>query len=187
MTFPRMTGLSALLVSAVMLPLVAQAQTYPPSAYQGGVPSQSQTQIDGSTPVQGAPAQQAPQVSPQVRADTERAMHYPLPPDFMTRAAATIAELQARNIQPPNSHGTSLGDTIRQISQVPGLAPVLQSHGCTPETFVMGMTAFGMTLAASNGQLPTGMPSPNPSNVALFKAQPGQVTALMQAMGNPPH
>ncbi|MFT8345484.1 hypothetical protein [Gluconobacter oxydans] len=186
MTFPRITGLSALLVSAAMLPLAAQAQTYPPSAYQGGVPSQSQTQIDGSAPLQGAP-QQTQQVSPQVRADTERAMHYPLPPDFMTRAAATIAELQARNIQPPNSHGTSLSETIRQISQVPGLAPVLQSHGFTPESFVMGMTTFGMTLAASNGQLPTGMPSPNPSNVALFKAQPEQVTALMQAMGNPPH
>ncbi|WP_249199750.1 hypothetical protein [Gluconobacter sp. Dm-62] len=179
-----MTGLTALFFSVAIVPLAAQAQSYPPPAYQGGV--QSQTQIDGSAPVQGAP-QQAPQVSPQVRADTERAMHYPLPPDFMTRASATIAELQARNIQPPNSHGTGLGDTIRQISQVPGLAPVLQSHGFTPESFVMGMTAFGMTLAASNGQLPAGMPSPNPTNVALFKAQPEQVTALMQAMGNPPH
>lgn len=182
MTLSRMTGLSALLVSITTLPLTAQAQSYPAPGYQGGVPSQ--TQIDGSAPVQGAPQQQ---VSPQVRADTERAMQYPLPPDFMTRAAATIAELQARNIQPPNSHGTGLSETIRQISQVPGLAPVLQSHGFTPESFVMGMTTFGMTLAASNGQLPAGMPSPNPSNVALFKAQPEQVTALMQAMGNPPH
>ncbi len=184
MTLLRMTGLSALFVSVAMLPLAAQAQSYPPPAYQGG--ATSQTQIDGSAPLQGAP-QQTQQVPPQVRADTERAMHYPLAPDFMTRAAATIAELQARNIQPPNSHGTSLSDTIRQISQVPGLASVLQSHGFTPESFVMGMTTFGMTLAASNGQLPTGMPSPNPANVALFKAQPDQVTALMQAMGNPPH
>ncbi|WP_415527393.1 hypothetical protein [Gluconobacter sp.] len=185
MIFSRMTGLTALLVSVAVLPLTAQAQSYPPQGYQGG--TTSQTQIDGSAPLQGAPSQQAPQVSPQVRADTERAMHYPLPPDFMTRAAATIAELQARNIQPPNSHGTGLGDTISRISQVPGLAPVLQNHGFTPESFVMGMTTFGMTLAASNGQLPTGMPSPNPANVALFKAQPEQVSALMQAMGNPPH
>lgn len=185
MIFSRMTGLSALLVSVAMLPAAAaNAQSYPPSAYSGGTPGQSQTQIDGNAPLQGAAT---PQVSPQVRADTQRAMGYPLPPDFMTRATATVAELQARNIQPPSSHGASLSDTIRQIGQIPGLAPVLQSHGFTPETFVMGMTTFGMTLAASNGQLPAGMPSPNPANVALFKAQPQQVSALMQAMGNPPH
>ncbi|GBQ93418.1 MULTISPECIES: hypothetical protein [Gluconobacter] len=186
MTFFRMTGLAGLFVSVAMLPLAAQAQTYAQPGYpvQGG--TTSQTQIDGSVPLQGTP-QQTPQIPPQVRADTERAMQYPLPPDFMTRAAATIAELQARNIQPPNSHGTGLADTISRISQIPGLAPVLQSHGFTPESFVMGMTTFGMTLAASNGQLPAGMPSPNPANVALFKAQPEQVTALMQAMGNPPH
>nr|WP_040507647.1 hypothetical protein [Gluconobacter morbifer] len=177
------SGLYALLLAAALAPLAAQAQGYQ------GYPSQ--TQVDGQPGTQSYPAQQPQQqqqLSPQARADIERAMHYTLPPDFMPRAAATLSALQASNIQPPNSQGATLEQTIARVGQVPGLTPILQQHGFTPATFVMGVTAFGMTLAASNGQqLPQGMPSPNPANVALFKAHPDQVSALMQAMGSPPH
>ncbi|KXV22067.1 hypothetical protein AD937_09605 [Gluconobacter japonicus] len=158
------------LATGAITPLTALAQGAP-----------SQTQIDGQS------GQQSAQIPPQFRADAERAMRYVLPADFMPRAVSAISELQGRNIQPPNSQGLGLQDMIARASQVPGFPDVLRSHGFTPETFIIGMTTFGMTLAASNGQVPAGMPSPNPSNVALFKAHPDQVNALMQAMGNPPH
>lgn len=180
----RPIGFSIVLLSLAAIPTFALAQ-----AYSGNTTSQTAIDDNGvaSTPPSASPQPAMPQVSPQVRADTARAMAYPLPQDFMLRAAAAISELQARNIQPPNSRGSALDETIQRVAQVPGLAPILESHGFTPENFVMGMTAFGMTLAASNGQLPNGMPAPNPSNIELFKAHPDQVNALMQAMGNPPH
>ncbi|MBF0852750.1 hypothetical protein HKD25_01640 [Gluconobacter wancherniae] len=142
---------------------------------------QSQTEVDGQ------PGNSAAQMPPQVRADITRAMQYPLPADFMNRASATLGELSQNGIQPPSSQGMSLEATIHQMTRISGLEPILREHGFTPESFVMGMTAFGMTIAASNGQLPAGLPSPNPANVALFQAHPEQVNALMQAMGNPPH
>lgn len=134
---------------------------------------------------QNAPAPQ--QLSPAARTDVTAGMNYRLPPDFMTRAAAALQALQGSGIQPPNSTGLSLRDTIAQVATIPGLPPLLSAHGFTPESFVMGMTAFGMTLAATNGQqLPPGIPQPNPANVSLFHAHPDQVTSLMQAMGTPP-
>ena len=170
MTLNIKTLTALALFASAALPFSAHAQGYP-----------SQTQVDGQQ------AQQPAQVPPQFKADTERAMRYALPADFMPRATSAIGELQARNIQPPNSQGLGLQAMISQAGQVPGFAAVLSSHGFTPESFITGMTTFGMTLPVSNGQVPAGMPSPNPNNVALFKAHPDQVNALMQAMGNPPH
>lgn len=133
----------------------------------------------------GAQSQQS--IPPEMRQDIEAGLGYPLPADFMPRAAQTVQALQAANIRPPNSTQMSLRATIAQMQSIPGLPAILSAHGFTPETFVMGMTAFGMTVAATNGQpLPAGLPAPNPANVALFHAHPDQVTALMQAMGTPP-
>ncbi|GBR28435.1 hypothetical protein [Kozakia baliensis] len=131
----------------------------------------------------GAPSQ----MTPAMQADIAAGMNYRLPNDFIPRATSTLQALQAAGIQPPNSTNLSLRDTIARIGSVPGLPQILHAHGFSPEQFVMGMTAFGMTLAATNGQnLPSGIPQPNPANVALFHAHPEQVTALMQAMGTPP-
>lgn len=133
---------------------------------------------------QGAPQHSIP---PAMMQDIAAGLRYPLPADFMPRAAETLKALQAANIRPPDSTQLSLQATIAQIASVPGVTQILSAHGFTPETFTMGMTAFGMTLAATNGQpLPTGLPAPNPANVAQFHAHPEQVTALMQAMGAPP-
>lgn len=211
MTFPRNPLLVLALLAATApaaLPSAATAQSYsggyPAQGYPAqGYPNQSQTEVDGQgyaapgypaqsqTEVDGqysAPAGQASQqVPPQLRADTERALHYPLPPDFMSRATATIADLQARNIQPPNTQGATLDQTIARIGQVSGLTEILRAHGFTPESFVMGMTAFGITLASSSGQAPKGMPSPNANNLALFRAHPEEVNTLVQAMGSPPN
>ncbi|WP_035442904.1 hypothetical protein [Asaia platycodi] len=133
------------------------------------------------------PQSQQQALSPAMRQDIEAGLRYPLPADFMPRAAETLQALQAANIRPPNSTQLSLQQTIGQIAATPRVPEILSAHGFTPESFTMGMTAFGMTLAATNGQaLPAGLPAPNPSNVALFHAHPEQVTALMQAMGTPP-
>jgi len=133
------------------------------------------------------PQSQQHALSPAMRQDIEAGLRYPLPADFMPRAAETLQALQAANIRPPNSTQLSLQQTIGQIAATPRVPEILSAHGFTPESFTMGMTAFGMTLAATNGQaLPAGLPAPNPSNVALFHAHPEQVTALMQAMGTPP-
>ncbi|GBR14277.1 hypothetical protein AA105894_1033 [Asaia spathodeae NBRC 105894] len=136
---------------------------------------------------QTAPQAQQQTLSPVMKQDIEAGLRYPLPADFMPRAAETLQALQAANIRPPNSTQLSLQQTIGQIAATPGVPAILSAHGFTPESFTMGMTAFGMTLAATNGQaLPAGLPAPNAGNVALFHAHPEQVTALMQAMGTPP-
>ncbi|WP_336944940.1 hypothetical protein [Asaia sp. HN010] len=139
------------------------------------------------TTPQADPQAQQQTLSPTMKQDIEAGLHYPLPADFMPRAAETLQALQAANIRPPNSARLSLQQTIGQIAATPGVPAILSAHGFTPESFTMGITAFGMTLAATNGQsLPAGLPAPNSGNVALFHAHPEQVTALMQAMGTPP-
>jgi len=153
--------------------------------------AQAQTMQTQGMPTQAIPGQSAPaqsgSISPEMRQDIETGLRYPLPADFMPRAAQTLQALQAANIRPPNSTQLSLRATIAQIASIPGVPEILNAHGFTPETFLMGMTAFGMTLAATNGQaLPAGLPAANPANVALFHAHPDQVTTLMQAMGAPP-
>lgn len=133
------------------------------------------------------PGAAQPSIPPAMMQDIATGLRYPLPADFMPRAADALRALQAANIRPPNSTQLSLQATIAQIAAVPGVTQILSAHGFTPESFTMGMTAFGMTLAATNGQtLPSGLPAPNPENVAQFHAHPDQVTALMQAMGAPP-
>ncbi len=149
-------------------------------------PAMTISDARAQTSIDGAPSQQR-NIPPEMRQDIEAGLRYPLPADFMSRAAQTIQALQAANIRPPNSTQMSLRATIGQIQSIPGLPAILEAHGFTPESFVMGMTAFGMTVAATNGQpLPAGLPAANPANIALFHAHPEQVTALMQAMGTPP-
>ncbi|GAB6853665.1 hypothetical protein [Asaia astilbis] len=140
-------------------------------------PSRAQTQ----------PETQQPALNPAMQQDLKAGLQYPLPQDFMDRAAQTLQALQAANIRPPDSTRLTLRQTIAQIASTPGVPEILNAHGFTPESFTMGMTAFGMTLAATNGQpVPPGLPAANPANISLFHAHPDQVTALMQAMGTPP-
>lgn len=135
---------------------------------------------------QTQPQQQA-QMTPQMRSDIAAGMSYTLPTDFLPRARAAVQALQAAGIQPPNSTGMGLSQTVNAMNQVPGLKDILAQHGFDAHSFVLGMTAFGMTLSATNGQqLPPDIPKPNPTNVALFHAHPQEVTALMEAMGAPP-
>gem|GEM_PF-1211779 len=178
-------------LQALTLATLASCATLPAAHAQ----DTSTTTIDGTPGQQmpgqppGAPPQQQPsqQMSPQMRADIAAGLSYRLAPDFFPRATETLTALKSSGLQPPNSTGLSLRQTIDQMRAVPGLPPVLRAHGFTPETFVMSMTAFGMTLAATNGQSPPpGMPSPNPANVALFQAHPDQVQTLLQALGTPP-
>ncbi|WP_240993634.1 hypothetical protein [Asaia bogorensis] len=155
----------------------------------GFVLSASPSLLATNALAQNAPsvAQSQQSIPPEMRQDIEAGLGYPLPADFMPRAAQTVQALQAANIRPPNSTQMSLRATIAHMQSIPGLPAILSTHGFTPESFVMGMTAFGMTVAATNGQpLPAGLPAPNPANIALFHAHPDQVTALMQAMGAPP-
>ncbi|GAJ27749.1 hypothetical protein [Acidomonas methanolica] len=164
---PRLLPAAGLAVLAAILPVSARAQ----------IPDQAPNQAQ----------EQPPQLSEQMRADLAQGMAYRLPDDFFPRARATLQALQASGIQPPDSTGMSLNQTITAMDSIPGLQNILAMHGFTTETFVMGITAFGMTLAATNGQkLPAGFPAPNPANIALFKSHPQDVTALMQAMGTPP-
>lgn len=168
---------AALAPMTLALPAFAQdVNGYPTSGYPEGTPS-------GAMPQQ----QQAQQMPPQMRADITAGMRYPLPANFMPRASQTLQNLSAAGIQPPNSTGMSLQQTIAAMHSTPGVEQILSQQGFTPETFVMGMTAFGMTLAATNGQkLPADIPPPNPANVKLFHEHPEDVTHLMEAMGTPP-
>jgi len=42
---------------------------------------------------------------------------------------------------------------------------------------------MAMAVANPQGQVPPGMPTPNPANVALIKAHPDQVQRLVQVLG----
>lgn len=179
MTIKRILWLCAALTPTTLVtPAFAQdVNGYPTSGYPEAPPP-------GGMPQQQAPAQQIP---PQMRADITAGMRYPLPANFMPRARQTLQNLSEAGIQPPNSTGLSLQQTIAAMRDTPGVEQILSQQGFTPETFVMGMTAFGMTLAATNGQkLPAEIPSPDPANVKLFHEHPEDVTKLMEAMGTPP-
>ncbi|GBQ19506.1 hypothetical protein AA103193_1056 [Tanticharoenia sakaeratensis NBRC 103193] len=191
--------LLAALTAAPMLaaPLVATAQDIPPAPQGGFYGGQygeqgSSTAVDGvqgsgAMPQQPAPSQSAPAMTPQMRRDITMGMTYRLPGDFLPRAAATLNALHSSGLQPPNSTGMSLEQTIAQIEAIPGLVPILRANGFDARSFVLGMTAFGMTLATDQGRAPPpGMPAPNPANLALFHAHPDQVQALIQAIGAPP-
>ncbi|GBQ66485.1 hypothetical protein AA103196_1411 [Ameyamaea chiangmaiensis NBRC 103196] len=153
------------------------------------VAPQVRAQDVSNAPVVAQGGQQGPQMSPQqqarFRAEMTQAAAFPLPQDFMPRMARTMTEIRASNIQPPDSSQLTLDQTIAQVQGIPGLAPVLSRNGFSAHDFIVGLTAFGMALAVVNpqGQLPPGMPTPSPANVALLRAHPDQVQMLMQVLG----
>ena len=139
------------------------------------------------TTPQADPQAQQQTLSPTMKQDIEAGLHYPLPADFMPRAAETLQAIQAANIRPPNSAQLSLQQTIGQIAAPPGVPAILSAPGFTPESLPLGMTAFGITLAATTGQpRPAGLPAPTSRTFQLFHAHPEHVTALMHAIGTPP-
>jgi len=135
------------------------------------------------------PQQQQPQMSPAqqaaFRAEMSQAANFRLPEDFMPRMAATMTAVRAANIQPPDSSSMTLDQTISAVEKIPGLMPILSQNGFTAHDFIIGLTAFGMAMSvvSPQGQVPQGMPAPNPANVALLKAHPDQVQQLVQVLG----
>ncbi|WP_157070893.1 hypothetical protein [Neokomagataea thailandica] len=123
----------------------------------------------------------------QTLADAQRVAAYTLPESFFTNAADTLTALQAANIQPPNTQGASLDEVINRTAQVPHLPETLTSHGFTPESFVLGMSAFNMTLAARSHHLPPGIPQPTVQNSLSLQAHPTQTNAILQALNGPTH
>ncbi|WP_141493176.1 hypothetical protein [Neokomagataea tanensis] len=132
-----------------------------------------------------ATASSAP--SAQTLADAQRVAAYVLPETFFTHAADTLNALQAANIQPPNTRGASLNDVIDRTAQVPQLPTLLQSHGFTVESFILGMSAFNMTIAASQHHLPPNIPQPAAQNLTAIQNHPIQTSAIMQAMNGMQH
>lgn len=136
---------------------------------------------------QDAPPGGGASMSPGMRADVESGLAYRLPSDFMSRAMGTVESLRSAQIAPPDSSSLTLQQTIDRVSATPGVPQILSAHGFTPRDFVLGLTAFGMTVAIMHGQKPpAGFPSPDPGNIALLKAHPAETARLMQAMGMPP-
>jgi len=179
---------AVVLTFALPLSAMAQQAGYPPQSdmSQGyPLPGQQPENAQDQAAMLGAPSGQ--HLSPQMMSDITRAMGNRLPPDFLPRARAAVLALQGAGIQPPNSTGMTLDQAVQAARATPGLDATLAHYGFDAAGFMIGITTFGMTLAATNGQsLPSGIPAPNPDNVALFHKDPQDVSALMQAMGTPP-
>lgn len=123
----------------------------------------------------------------QTLADAQRVAAYILPEAFFTNAADTLNALQAANIQPPNTQGASLDEVINRTGQVPHLSETLASHHFTAESFVLGMSAFSMSLAARSHHLPPGIPQPSPQNLSALQTHPTQTGAILQVLNGPTH
>ncbi|GBQ21997.1 hypothetical protein AA0472_0627 [Acetobacter estunensis NRIC 0472] len=171
----------AALLAAV--PVVGHAQTVWSS---GPVTDQGTTTQD--VPQQPPPPTEA-QLA-QMRQEVQEAASWRLPPDFLTRMAATLQALRNANLQPPAPGGhISLNETIARVQAVPGIDPILRAHGFTPREFVMGLTGFGITYAVtSNPQAQQSGKAPklNPANVKLLQSNPTGVQVLLQEMGAQP-
>ncbi|GBQ91066.1 hypothetical protein AA23498_1061 [Acetobacter nitrogenifigens DSM 23921 = NBRC 105050] len=144
-----------------------------------------ETQSQAATP----PAQPSAAEMAAMRRDVETAARYPLPKDFIPRMYATVQSLRANGLQPPPPDRLSLDATIARVSAVPGIQPVLSAHGFTPRDFVLGLTAFGMTVAIMSNQEAQASgqaPKLNPANVAMIRANPEGTQALMQEMNSQP-
>ncbi|MGV4878228.1 hypothetical protein [Acetobacter indonesiensis] len=174
-----------LLVSGKMMALVATA------AVVGGTialvnPAFAQTaQPQG----QAQSGQQRPALTGEqmatMRHDMDTALHYKLAPDVLPRLTSTLKAIHAANIQPPGRLGMSLDEQVSMVEKVPGLPPILKANGFTPHDFVMSLTCVGLTGSLMNvqpGQANSQVPTPEAANVALLKAHPEDLQALITVL-----
>nr|WP_294916994.1 hypothetical protein [uncultured Neokomagataea sp.] len=133
------------------------------------------------------PTSQPTAIPAQTLADAQRVAGYILPEAFFTNAADALNALQAANIQPPHTQGASLDDVISSTAQVAHLPEILAIHSFTPESFVLGMSAFNMSLAARSHHLPPGIPQPAPQNLSALHTHTTQTNTILQALNGPTH
>lgn len=159
---------SLAVLAAILCAPVAEAQT---TAVTG--PSQA-----------GAPALSAQQVNT-MRRDMDTALHYKLAPDVLPRLTTALQAIHAAHIQPPGHVGMSLDEQIVMVGKVPGLEPILKTNGFSAHDFVMSLTCVGLTGSLMNvppTQKTAQMPTPEPQNVALLKAKPDELQALITVL-----
>ena len=132
----------------------------------------------------GAPALSAQQVNT-MRRDMDTALHYKLAPGVLPRLTTTLKAIHAAHIQPPGHVGMSLDEQIVMVGKVPGLDPILKTNGFSAHDFVMSLTCVGLTGSLMNvpqTQKTAQMPTPEPQNVALLKANPDDLQALITVL-----
>ncbi len=113
------------------------------------------------------------------------ALHYKLAPDVLPRLTAALKAIHAAHIQPPGHVGMSLDEQIGMVNKVPGLDPILKTNGFSAHDFVMSLTCVGLTGSLMNvpqTQQTAQMPTPEPQNVALLKAKPDELQALISVL-----
>ncbi|MFT8336599.1 MAG: hypothetical protein ABF628_10525 [Acetobacter orientalis] len=132
----------------------------------------------------GTPALSAQQMTT-MRRDMDTALHYKLAPDVLPRLTAALKAIHAAHIQPPGHVGMSLDEQIGMVNKVPGLDPILKTNGFSAHDFVMSLTCVGLTGSLMNvpqTQQTAQMPTPEPQNVALLKAKPDELQALISVL-----
>lgn len=163
----------SLLASAKIMALAASAfLAVGPVALAQTAPAQSGQQPPALTGEQMAT----------MRHDMDTALHYKLAPDVLPRLTNALKAIHAANIQPPGHVGMSLDEQIAMVSKVQGLAPILKANGFAPRDFVMSLTCVGLTGSLMNvppGQASSKMPTPEPENVALLKANQADLQNLI--------
>lgn len=145
---------------------------------------------EAQTPAATGPAQgAAPALSEQqmttMRRDMDTALHHKLAPDVLPRLTSALKAIHAAHIQPPGHVGLSLDEQIGLVGKVPGLEAILKANGFTAREFVMSLTCVGLTGSLMNvppTQQTAQMPTPEPQNVALLKAKPEELQALISVL-----
>ncbi|MBS0961306.1 MULTISPECIES: hypothetical protein [Acetobacter] len=128
-----------------------------------------------------APALSAQQVLA-MRQEMTSALNYKLSPDVLPRLTSTLQAIHAAGIQPPGRAGMSLAQQIDMVSKTDKLEPILKANGFTARDFVMSLTCVGLTGSLMNVQGHSGIPQPDAQNVALLKAHPDQLQALIAVL-----
>ncbi|GAB6967749.1 hypothetical protein JCM25156A_17860 [Komagataeibacter kakiaceti JCM 25156] len=177
MTYPSIR--KTLLATACALAVTHLPIGMHPAMAQQPVPQQGDGQQMNSV------QQLTPEQEAALNRDVETVARYKLPGNFFARMLPVIQQIKLAHISPPDTPSMTLEETISRTQAMPQLQPILQRNRMSPREFVMNITTFGMTQAVIMHPPQDGkdMPPLNPDNVALLKAHPAEVQALIQAMG----
>ncbi|MCE2565199.1 hypothetical protein [Komagataeibacter sp. FNDCF1] len=137
----------------------------------------------GPTPEQKAEMERA--VHEAVQQDIRAVAQYKLPKDFFARMLPLTRQIRMAHIIPPTqTRNMTLVATIRRTEAMPQLQPLLLQYGLSARDFVMGITAFQMTVERldDTGARGKDIPRLNPDNVTLIRTHQGLTQALLNNM-----